>query len=144
MIQKMLSPSGPSANALSFKVGISQPTLSKWVKECGKEPSMKKRNKHWSKKQKLAAIEQVANITEEDRGAYLRKHGLFNRDIADWRHELCEKEDPSEKRQLKKKVHTLEKEIRRKDKALAEASALLILKKKMDLIWGSNEEDEQV
>ncbi len=144
MVQKMLSPRGPSAYALSREVDISQPTLSKWVRECGKEPSMKKGNKYWSRKQKLGAIEQIAELKEEEsRGAYLRKHGLFNRDINDWRRELCEREDPSEKRQLKKKIHILEKEILRKDKALAEASALLVLKKKMELIWGKNEEDEQ-
>jgi len=42
---------------------------------------------------------------------------------------------------MKAKNKKLESELRRKDKALAEASALLILKKKANLIWGESEDD---
>ena len=36
----------------------------------------------------------------------------------------------------------LEKELAKKEKALAEAAALLVLRKKADAIWGTDEEDE--
>ena len=41
----------------------------------------------------------------------------------------------------KKRIRELEKDLNRKEKALAEAAALLILRKKVRAIWGSNEED---
>ena len=42
-------------------------------------------------------------------------------------------------RQDKRKIKELEKELQRKDRALAETTALLVLKKKADLIWGNGE-----
>ena len=41
-----------------------------------------------------------------------------------------------------KEVKQLEKELTRKEKALAEAAALLVLRKKMNAIWGTENEDE--
>ena len=46
----------------------------------------------------------------------------------------------SENKKLKNENKQLALELRRKEKALAEAAALLILKKKADLIWGVDEE----
>ena len=52
----------------------------------------------------------------------------------DKKHEL-------ELKQAKKKIKELEADLRKKEKALAEASALLVLKKKAHLIWGEEEDD---
>jgi transposase len=40
-----------------------------------------------------------------------------------------------------RRVRELEKELRRKDKALAEAAALLVLQKKVQAIWGDADDD---
>ena len=40
-----------------------------------------------------------------------------------------------------RRIRELEKELRRKDKALAETAALLVLKKKANAIWGDEDDD---
>ena len=49
----------------------------------------------------------------------------------------------AENRQLKNENKALKKELRRKEKALAEAAALLILQKKANRLWGYDEDDSQ-
>ena len=39
-----------------------------------------------------------------------------------------------------KQIKQLKQEIKRKDKALAEAAAILILRKKLDTLWGEDED----
>jgi hypothetical protein len=74
---------------------------------------------------------------------------LFAAEIEQWKAELSEqlrgpsKTERSEENKLKFANIRLEKEIHRKDKALAEASALLILKKKASILWGTDLEDEE-
>lgn len=41
-----------------------------------------------------------------------------------------------------KRMKQLQRELRRKDRALAETAALLTLSKKAGAIWGRNDEDE--
>jgi hypothetical protein len=50
------------------------------------------------------------------------------------------KERKAENQQIVNEVKQLKRDLHRKDKALAEVTALLILKKKTDLLWGDNED----
>jgi hypothetical protein len=100
-------------------------------------------------KEKLKTLMEYDTLTFEMRGEYLRKNGLHEEHINSWRKQIEDAlSSPSQKRDRskliaeQKKIKKLEQELRRKEKALAEASALLILKKKADLIWGVMEEDE--
>lgn len=97
---------------------------------------------------KLQAVIDTLRMTEEERGAYCRKHGLYTHNLEEWKKQILagleplqSKEDKLEYRQLKGEYKKLQSELTRKEKALAEASALLILKKKANLIWGDNEDD---
>jgi transposase len=149
MIRKMSGPAPKSATALSEEVGISQSTLSRWLREYGRFDeagmSSKKRSEKWSADQKFEAIVKYEGLDEEERGRYLREHGLYSVDIERWREEMSEalkhkskkkKVDPRDQR-----IRELERELKRKEKALAEAAALLVLKKKADAIWGDNEDE---
>ena len=89
-------------------------------------------------------------MTEFELSKYCRENGYYLEDVKSWRDSCItanelQKEDSNELRlELnleKKKAKTLEKEIRIKDKALAETTALLVLKKKLHLILGEPEED---
>jgi transposase len=153
MVVKMTVPGGVSASVLSKETGVSQPTLSKWKKSRARVDGMsntknKKRPQDWSAEEKLKAIEAKAKLSEEELGLYLRREGLHFSHLEQWRAELVEslKRDRKNPKRFvsedKKKIKELEREVRRKDKALAEATALLILKKKAALIWGEVEEDE--
>jgi transposase len=103
-----------------------------------------KRTQEWSAEEKLAAILEYERLSQEERGKFLRGKGLHEAHLEKWKKEIIEglktkpfaggKNDPKQKR-----IAALEKELRRKESALAEAAALLVLKKKADAIWGKDE-----
>ena len=155
MIQKMLSPGGPSARALSFEVGISQNSLSKWAREASTLPGMKKKTrkysnrKTWSAAEKLRIIAESSRLSDDELGAFLRREGIHEATLAQWNEAATDALSPAPSRKRKqisaeeKRIRELEREVKRKDKALAEASALLILKKKAQMIWGDAGEDTE-
>lgn len=98
----------------------------------------------WTAEAKLKALVETAGLAEHELGLYLRREGLYSTQIMVWRAEVIahfETRPKSAKDARDETIRLLEREILRKDKALAEASALLILQKKVDLIWGNRHED---
>ena len=89
-------------------------------------------------------------MDEQELGQYLRSNGLYRSQVEEWKREaqslMSFKQTDSQKKinaiekEKDHKIKQLEKDLRKKEKALAEASALLVLKKKANLIWG--EEDD--
>jgi hypothetical protein len=155
MVKKMLAPGGPSATQLSKDVGIGQSTLSRWIRTMGTVSAESKteggrRPQDWTAEQKWKAVTEAAVLSEAEVGAYLRRAGLHSDHLHQWRNEMMDavRKNPTvgrtktELAQAKKRIRELERELRRKDKALAEAAALLVLKKKADLIWGTVDEDD--
>ena len=62
--------------------------------------------------------------------------------LQQWRDQMLVGLEPkAAKRAETKRIQELEKELRRKDKALAETAALLVLKKKAQAIWGDEDDD---
>ena len=101
-------------------------------------------------KNKLAVVIETAALNEEGLAEYCRQKGLYVEQIARWREAAAagaETQRPlsvAERRELqqeRKKTRKLTKELRRKDKALAETAALLVLQKKAREIWGDEEDD---
>jgi len=150
MVEKLSGPHARSASALAEEVGVTQSTLSRWLREYGRFGSMgegmgnKKRPQNWTAEEKMEAVIVYDGMDESERGVYLRGHGLYSVDIDRWREEILQalskkpkKRDPKDKR-----IRDLEGELRRKEKALAEAAALLVLKKKAQVIWGDDEEEK--
>ena len=78
-------------------------------------------------------------MTPEARSAWCREHGLFEHQLTQWKAQLLTPADPvgnaGEVRRLKEEVKQLERKLTRKDKALAEAAALLVLQKKYQALW---------
>ena len=83
-----------------------------------------------SPKEKHRLVVEAKRLSGEQRGAFLRREGLFEADLAAW-----------EGAALKYEVKRLERELAKKDKALREAAALLELKKKAQAIWGAGDAD---
>jgi transposase-like protein len=150
MVEKMSGPDGKSANALAEEVGLHQSTLSRWRTEYGKLRSTgggmseKKQPQNWTAEQKMHAVLTYEGMEEQERGQYLREHGLYSVDIQRWREEMMaalnkkpKRGDPKDRR-----IRQLEGELRRKEKALAETAALLVLKKKAQEIWGDSEDEK--
>jgi len=160
MIQKMTGPGAMSASALSKQVEVPQSTLSKWLRMAGvgssygfpnnaheytKMAKIKgpKRPNDWSAEDKLKVVIEAASLDEEQLGEFLRKKGLHQTYLDQWRSQMLNglQYDPPKKKSGRnnvdaKRIRALEKELNRKDKALAETAALLVLKKKAQEIWG--------
>lgn len=151
MVTKLLSPGAPSANQLARETGITQASLSRWVREYKERTGHRseKRPQDWDSKEKWKVLIETDKLDETDLGRYLREKGLHGVHLQQWKNEVLEsmskpaRRKPTECSLLKKEIKNLKRELRYKDKALAEATALLILKKKADLIWGTVEDDEQ-
>jgi DNA repair protein RadC len=104
----------------------------------------------WNSKDKFLAVLETASLSEIEISEYCRKKGLYPEQIQDWK-SACEKANDWNKhsnQQLKKsirkeqtKIKYLTSELTRKEKALAETAALLVLKKKAQAIWGTGEEE---
>lgn len=112
------------------------------MKESSKRPQDR------SPQEKLKAVMAFENLPEEKRGEFLRTKGLHIESIKGWYKQMEDALTPANKQaerleraEDRRKIKELEKELLRKDKALAETTALLVLKKKANLIWGT-EEDE--
>jgi transposase-like protein len=159
MIQKMTDPEGPSPVSLAEDIGVSRASLYRWVSKAGTldvtvnpEPpsftesmqrlSNMKRPQDWSAEEKLAAVLEAASLSEEEFGAFLRSRGLHDAQLQQWRDQMLIGLEPKPaKRAESKRIQELEKELRRKDKALTETAALLVLKKKAQVIWGDEDDD---
>ena len=156
----MLLPAGPSARDLSREVDIAQPTLSRWLREAiTVEPVVKRRRRPAHPKpntepkrpedrsadEKLRLVLEASALHEADLGEFLRRHGLHEVELAAWREAAISglRAPPGSQPRSgdARRVRELEKELRRKDKALAETAALLVLQKKARAIWGDGDDD---
>lgn len=145
MVEKMLPPSCSSAGTLAAKTGVAKSTLSRWLKEAGNS-SMEKTAKKWNAAEKLRLLIEAGRISDEELGEFLRRNGVHEATLKQWRSDAEEglsgnKQRSNGKSKEEKKIKELERELRRKDKALAEASAILVLKKKVAEIWGDEDDN---
>jgi hypothetical protein len=165
MIQRMVGPRAITAHALAAEVGIHQATLSRWRLEGATVHSVKdsrkrtegatkresvahqqKRPEDWTPMQKLQAVMEASQLSESELGEWLRRKGLHEAQLSEWRSTVAkaaeEALDGSTRKRGSsegKRVKELERELRRKDKALAETAALLVLSKKADALWGDED-----
>ena len=155
MVKRMTGRGAVSALALSKEVNVSQATLSRWKREASSvldvtdEERAPKRAQDWTPEEKVKAVMETAGLSEAELGAYLRRNGLHAEQLDAWRKEAMEAAQqalggnaPKGKRTPEqKRIQQLERDLRRKEKALAEATALLVLKKKLEVLFGDEEDD---
>jgi transposase len=148
VVQKVTSPGGPSITEMSKSLGVHYTSIRSWVQTYANTPSMKK-SKEWTPEARLEAIIKTATMSENEFGEYLRANGLHSNQIEEWRQDIYSsqkgvgrpKVDP-ELAQLRDEKKKLTKNLERKDRALAEMSARIVLLKKSRLIWGDGEDEE--
>ena len=157
MIQRMAGPEGISASALATEVGVHQPTLSRWLRQArtvspmGASGDDKKRQepkstRQWNAEDKLRIVQEAAELSDEDLGAFLRREGLHMAQLEEWRAlVMAALSTPAKSKSRRssaesKRIRALEKELNRKEKALAEVAALLALQKKVREIWGDEDD----
>lgn len=152
IVKKLLVPGGPTASALSIRTGICQPTLSRWLRDAKEEgmskpkPSVRvpRRPGEWKPEEKLLLLAQAEGLAGEALGEFLRREGVHEADLAEWRRAalagLGTRSKASAVSAEARRVRELERELLRKDKALAETAALLVLKKKVQDYWGDEDD----
>jgi len=148
MISRMLGPERISATALSREVGVPQPTLSRWVRGGRTVVGMNQKKNRQPKRtvsDKLRLLAESEGLSDAELGAFLRENGLHSADLERWRTVVSSALEDSGRKSRKLspdqiRARELEKELARKDKALAEVTALLALKKKLAEIWGDEDE----
>jgi len=153
VIQQVLPPNNRSVASVAKERGISPITIHSWIKRLkdgtldidheGPDVSPNQRNIV----EKFQLIMESKSLSEEDLGEWIRKHGLHSEHLTLWERELegfvknKDQDLKTENAQLKKEIKDLKKEAKRDKAAMAEALALLTLKKKADALLGQDEEE---
>ena len=149
VLKRMLPPNNVAIRQLAHEEGISEATLHKWRSEArGKGQLLPDANagpEGWSSRDKFAAVLETAALNDADLSEYCRQRGLFPEQIMAWRL-ACEQANDWDRastvrmsqvtKEERKRIKGLERELARKERALAETAALLVLKKKASAIWG--------
>jgi len=152
IVARLFPPESISLGDLSSETGISKSTISTWKKKVINGNENIKANRNLSPRDKFLIVMEVYSLTEIELSRYCREKGLYLEDVKKWINSCMNSTDNSSEsndiKELKaskqedaKRIKALEKELNRKEKALAEAAALLILRKKLQAILVENEDD---
>jgi transposase-like protein len=153
VMKKLEPPSPVPLRQLAKDEGISEATLHAWRRDARSKgrllPGADAGPDGWTSRDKFAAVIETAAMNEADLAAYCRQRGLYAEQIGAWR-TACEQANDWERastqrlgqatREEKRRIKTLERDLARKEKALAEAAALLVLRKNAAAIWGDGED----
>ena len=155
LLKKLAPPYNLSVAELSEQEGISQGALYNWRKQARLKgapmPGPSKTSEDWSSESKLAVVVETAALTEAELSQYCREKGLYPEQVKAWKQDCLngfglsperKREELKQSKKDKKRVRQLEKELHRKEKALAEAAALLVLRKKLNAFYGEEPEED--
>lgn len=154
ILKKLLPPHNMTVAEVSEAENISPQTLYNWryqAKQSGQAvPGKTPTSDHWSAEAKLAVVIETATLSESELSQYCREKGLYAEQVKRWKtHCLSgfqlsdehQKQVTRQAQQAKSEIKELKRELRIKDKALAETTALLVLRKKLQALW---EDDNEV
>ncbi len=142
----MLPPQSAAVQVVAHEIGVGVGTLERWLDDAQSRPA---RGRAWTAAARLEAVITTAAMDEATKGAWCRQHGVFPAELDKWRTSataaLAEPEEarasPQATRQDKKRIKELERDLMRKDRALAETAALLVLSKKVAAIFNKGEDE---
>ena len=145
-VARLLPPQSAAIDLVAREVGIGAGTLERWREDARPKPA---RGRAWSAADRLEVVVTTAAMNEADKSAWCRSHGVYPEDLAKWRASattaLAAPEElrasPQATRQDRKRIKELERELLRKDRALAETAALLVLSKKVQAIFSKGEDE---
>jgi transposase len=166
MVEKMAGPNAMSGVQLAADTGVPQPTLSRWLREAitlrqkmAKQDDVENQiieaveeagQTERTVEEKFSLVLEAASVPEAELGEWLRRKGMHAAELEQWRADAMSglggkatqrNEQRKDKAADARQIRQLERELARKDKALAEAAALLVLKKKVQEIWGDADDD---
>ena len=153
IVKRALEPGAPTLENISRELGLGKSTISRWIEKASSVDGMSRRKIQGQRPndrtpaQKLHLVNEASTLSDDELGEFLRKNGIHGAQLEQWRKDAlaglgAPLRRPSTKNSPEaKKIRELEREVTRKDKALAETAALLVLKKKAQAIWGDEDDD---
>lgn len=143
-VAQLLPPRSAAVEVVALEVGVAAVTLERWREEARTKPA---RGRAWSARTRLEAVITTASMNETGKSAWCREHGLYPVELDKWLSSataaLAEPEElrasPQATRQDRLRIKELERDLLRKDRALAETAALLVLSKKAKAIFNTGE-----
>lgn len=152
-VQRMLLPNGPTATALAEEIGVAQSTLSRWLNRFGTvhavsndnegSASRPRRPEDWTAEERLRAVTEAGRLEGEELGKFLRREGLHEETLREWRQAAIDALEPTRRgnRQERRRIEKLERQLAKKEKALAAANAVVALQKKVHALLGDADDD---
>jgi transposase len=152
LVARLFPPENISLGLLANETGISKSTLSTWKKKAEEAKGSIKPKRSLTPNDKFLIVIETYSLTEIELSRYCREKGLYYDEVKKWASSCVNannnavdseniKELKAGKQEDSKRIKELEKELNRKEKALAEAAALLLLRKKLQAILVENAED---
>ena len=151
-ILNKLNQSNLSVRGFAQQEGINISTLYSWQKQFQVEGycvSKVSNSDQWSPEEKFSVVLETSILSEVELSEYCRTKGLYPEQVKAWKLACVagnmtsvekKKQVTAEHKADKKRIRQLEKELNRKEKALAETAALLVLRKKLNAYWGEDED----
>ena len=148
VLKKLEEPTNDTITSLSKELNVPKTTIYQWKKKKDKSSNNYKSVSKWSSEDKYQAVLETSSLSELEIAKYCRRKGIHVNELKTWEKQCLNANssnqiDPEELKntlkQEKNKNKTLQKELRIKEKALAETAALLVLRKKANAIWGDPE-----
>lgn len=135
-VARLLPPESADVQAVAAAMGVSADTLERWRSEA---LASGRKSGGWTAAARFEAVLATAGMSEAQKAAWCREKGLFPSELDEWRQTAAESlarpGERSEPKADRRRIRELERELKRKEKALAEAAALLVLSKKMEAIY---------
>ena len=155
ILKKLLPPVNQSVAEVAREEGVSIQTIYSWRTKARQSgiamPGNTTKTDHWTAETKLAVVIETASLSESELSQYCREKGLYIEQIKQWKTHCLTgfKLSQEQQKEVAKKakvdrltIKSLKKELRHKEKALAETAALLVLRKKLDAFWEKTDEDD--
>jgi transposase len=145
LVVKMTGKERLTPRALAEDSGVAQSTLERWLAEARRLPEVstkKQTTKALSVEDKVRILAGAAPLKDEALLAFLAQHGVLLAELEQWRSALADGGRMAGSSQAERRhIRNLERELLRKDKALAEAAAILVLQKKVSVLLGDGDDD---
>ncbi len=144
VVRKMLTRGNRTIADMAAELNVPYHSVRNWLRNPKmahlQRPSRgEKRPQEWTAEQRLQALLDTNTLAPEELNAWCRERGIFAHQLQAWRTEFClpakPPADAGEVRKLKGELASVQRELARKEKALSEAAALLVLQKKYQALW---------
>ena len=147
-VARLLPPESAPIDVVSREIGVSVDTLERWRAQALAQPTQQRT---WTAAARFDAVLTTAAMDEATKNAWCREHGVYPQELAAWRQSATQalaepaeaRATPQQTKHDKHRIKELERELRRKDKALAETAALLVLSRKLEAVFNKKGEADE-